>query len=195
VKLVAKGQGPLFLRDLPDELVAKIDSRLTSGEPARAIAAWLQSEAQVLTEVKPDTLKKSLERYREGHLRNKVLARITEAQHTKALKTVQKRLNAMDELEEMVVIQRSRVDKMLLMEKDKPILLKSTTDEIRLLKEMLVDLGRVQMDTGVLARATRKVTGTITGADGEISEFSWTEEQQALYQELERVYAERHAAQ
>ena len=140
--------------------------------------------------MKPDTLKKTLERYREGHLRNKVLARITEAHGARAVKTVQKRLNALDELEEMVVIQRTRVDKMLLMEKDKPILLKSATDEIRLLKEMLVDLGRVQLETGILPKATRRITGTITGADGETAEFSWTEEQEQLYRELERVYAD-----
>ena len=83
---------------------------------------------------------------------------------------------------------------MLMMEKDKPLLLKSTTDEIRLLKEMLVDLGRVQMETGVLPKATRKVTGMITDAAGVIAEFSWTEEQEQLYHELERIYAEQQAA-
>jgi len=190
-----RGQGPARLRDLPEDVISKIDGKLTAGEPAREVAAWMQTEAKVLTDMKPDTLKKTLERYREGHLRNKVLARITEAHNAKAVKTVQKRLNSMDELEEMVVIQRTRVDKMLLMEKDKPILLKSTTDEIRLLKEMLVDLGRIQMETGVLPRATRKVTGMITTMEGEIAEFSWTEEQEQLYRELERVYAEQQAAQ
>ena len=94
----------------------------------------------------------------------------------------------------MVVIQRTRVDKMLLMEKDKPILLKIATDEIRLLKEMLVDLGKVQLETGILPKATRRITGTITGADGETAEFSWTEEQEQLYRELERVYADQQAA-
>jgi hypothetical protein len=195
VKIAVKGQAHARLRELPAEVLDKVDSKLTSGEPARAVAQWLQEDAKLLTDMKPDTLKKTLERYREGHLRNKVLSRITEAQHTLALKTVQKRLNALDELEELVVIQRGRVDKMLMMEKDKPILLKSTTDEIRLLKEMLVDLGRVQMETGVLPKASRKISGTIMGADGEISQFSWTEEQEQLYQELERVYAERQTAQ
>ena len=67
------------------------------------------------------------------------------------------------------------------MEMDKPILLKTTT----LLKDMLVQLGHLQLETGYLARAARTVKGSVMA--GEVTEFEWTEEQEKLIQELERV--------
>ena len=65
--------------------------------------------------------------------------------------------------------------------------LKNTTNEIRLLKDMLVDLGRVQMETGLLPRAAKTIKGTVTGADGQIKEFAWTEEQEELFKEIEEL--------
>ena len=93
----------------------------------------------------------------------------------------------MDELEEMVRIQRVRVDKMLALEEGKPMLIGATTGEIKLLKEMLVDLGRVQLETGFLTRAPKTIKGVLANARGERIEFSWTEEQEQLYRELENV--------
>lgn len=175
------------LKALGDDVLSIVDSRLTAMEPASHIAKWLQEERGVLLEIKQTSVKKMLERYRYGELRNKVMTRIKDAHTHVPIATVQKRLNALDELEDIVRIQRGRVDKMLLLEADKPILLKTTTDEIHLLKDALVDLGRMQMETGVLARAPRTFKGQVTGANGEVKQFEWTEAQEELYQEIMRV--------
>ena len=169
------------LQSLGDEVLSLVDSKLTSGVPASQVAAWLQDECKLFPEVKPPSVKKMLERYRKGELRNKTLDRIATAHVNLPLATLQKRLNALDELEEMVRVQRGRVDKMLTLETGKPILLKTTTDEIRLLKDMLMDLGRIQLETGVLARANRTVKGQVIGPSGEVKQFEWTEEQEKLW--------------
>lgn len=183
------------LQSLGPEVMDRIDSRLLAGDPAKQIVRWVQSELGQLTAVKEDTLKKALERYREHDLRKRTLERIANAQSGHNLTSVAKRLNAMDQLEEMVRHQRVRVDKLLARESQLPqgILLKDTTNEIRLLKDMLVDLGRVQLETGLLPRASRTLRGQVVGADGEVKHFEWTEEQEELFREIEEL--EGHAAE
>ena len=56
-------------------------------------------------------------------------------------------------------------------------------DEGRLLKEMLVELGRLQLETGVLARAPKKITAP-SDPNGGVQTFEWTQEQEALFNEL-----------
>ena len=190
--MTKKAAGPSVierLESLGPEVMDRIDSRMASGESPITVARWVQDDLQQLTDVKLETLKKALHRYLGGELRDKVMGRIAAAQRGASQATVLKRLNAMDELEEMVRYQRGRVDKLLMREEQLPggILLKDTTNEIRLLKDMLVDLGRVQMETGLLPRAAKTIKGTVTGADGQIKEFAWTEEQEELFKEIEEL--------
>ena len=176
------------LKDLGPDMMSRIDSKLTSGESGMDVARWLQEDCNQLRDMKPSSLKKTIERYRGTELRNRTIKRIAEAQTGVPVKTLQKRLNAMDELEEMTRIQRGRVDKLHVHESGLPpgILLDKTTGEIRLLKDMLVDLGHIQMETGVLARAAKTFKGTLTDANGEVKQFEWSEEQEKLFQELEQ---------
>lgn len=178
-----------IIRTIEPDILEEVESRLTGGEPTKVVAAWIQGECKLFLQMKPDTLRKNLERYKTGELRKKVLSRITEATHGLALPTIARRLNALDELERLAAIQRGRVDKMLGLEDGKPMLLKSTTEEIRALQGILVDMGKLQLDTGFLARATRSVKGEIVEANGEVKRFEWTEAQERLYQELERATA------
>lgn len=183
------------LKSLGPELMAAIDTRLVAGETGKDIALWIQNDLGRLTDMKLPTLKKSLERYRASELRQKTIERIANVQRHQSTTQLVQRLNAMDELEEMAMIQRGRVEKLLVREAELPggILLKDTSNEIRLLKDMLVDLGRVQLETGVLARATKTVKGQMVGANGEMHNFEWTEEQEKMFQTIEHLAA--HAAE
>lgn len=177
------------LKSLGTDRMEEIDSRLLSGEPCSSIAASIQVNWGKLKNIKPESLKKCLERYRETELRQKTIARIAEVQSKSAIKTVQKRLTALEHLEEMTQVQRGRVEKLLMREAKLPegLLLRDTTNEIRLLKEMLTDLGRLQLETGLLKRAPKTITGSVTDEDGHVREFAWTEEQEALYREIEEM--------
>ena len=187
MKMKEHGGAYAALKALGDDVLEQIDAKLTAGESGGAVAKWLQEEMKLLADGKRASLTRKLERYRGTELRNKVISRITEAATSASIKTLAKRVNAMDELEEMVRIQRVRVDKMLALEEGKPMLIGATTGEIKLLKEMLVDLGRVQLETGFLTRAPKTIKGVLANARGERIEFSWTEEQEQLYRELENV--------
>jgi len=174
------------LKTLGTDIVLQIDEKLIAGETGRMVADWLQ-KAGLLKDVKREALIRMIERYRGTEVREKLVKRIADAQTGKSLITVARRATALEELEEIARIQRKRVDKMLALEDGKPMLITATSNEIRMLKDILVVLGHMQLETGVIVRAPKTVKGVMTGRNGEEVAFSWTEEQAKLYQELEGV--------
>ena len=171
---------------LGPEVMGRVEKDLLNGEPASVLVKWLHKDMKVLADVQPSSLKKALERFRLKELQPRTLARIAATTRTLATKTVIKRLNVMDHLEEMVTFQRARLDKLLTREAQMAggILLKDTSNELRLLKELLMDLGKVQLETGLLPRAPRTIRGSLQGANGEIRQFEWTEAQEEMYREI-----------
>lgn len=175
------------LKSLPADILAQVDSKLLAGETGLDVAKWLQ-QGKHYPEDDVYALKKILERYRKGELRARTIERIATAQKTDATHTVAKRMNAMDELQDLCSQQRYRLDKLLMREGntvENGILLKDATREIEVMKNLLVDLGRLQLETGVIARAPKNYKGSITDANGVTATFEWTEEQEKLFAELE----------
>jgi len=172
------------LKALGEEKVGRIDDMLKKGMPASQIAAIIHNEWGDLKQLRPDSVKKTLERYRGTELRDRVVADIAGASQGMRTSTLQKRASAMDSLQELVDIQTTRFKKMLVKEQTMPLLLKNVSDEGRLLKEMLVELGRLQLETGVLHRAPKKITGQLTDNDGKVSMFEWTQEQEDLFKSI-----------
>jgi hypothetical protein len=183
------------LKSLGADRMNEVDARLLSGEPCSSIAAWIQVDLGKCKDIKPASLKKMLERYRETELRQKTLARIANAQRGDSIKTIQKRLNALDEMEDMVRVQRGRVEKILMREANLPegMLLRDASNELRLLKDMLLDLGKIQLETGLLAKAPKTFRGSMVSSDGQVKHFEWTEEQEELFRMIEKI--ENHAAE
>jgi hypothetical protein len=177
------------IKALGGDVMGAIDDKLSMGEPASAIADWLKKEQGFLPEMRRDNLIRTLDRYRSTELRNRLLARMTEAQHHDSTKTIMKRLNALNEMEEVVTIQRARLDKVLMLETDKPMIIKVVSDEIKLLKDMLMNLGNLQLETGYLHRAPKTIKGIMAMKDGNEQAFSWTEEQAKLFKEVEDLEA------
>lgn len=187
MKLKVNSASHKKIKSLPADILAKVDSKLLSGEGGLDVAKWLQEEAKQFVGEDPYNLKKSLERYRQGDLRARTIERIATAQKTDNLSTVVKRMNALEEMQELAVVQRNRLDKLLMKEAEMPngILLKDASREVVVMKDLLVDLGRLQLETGVLARAPKSFKGSVTNPDGTVKHFEWTEEQEKLYAELE----------
>ncbi|QIG76962.1 hypothetical protein EVC30_134 [Rhizobium phage RHph_Y1_11] len=187
---MARGGRFSELRSLSPDLQEEVDRMLNGGTNAREVAKVLQEEHKVLTDKNPDSLKKMLERYRSTDLLEKTRANIIAATKGVSTKKLSKTLNALEEINDLCVIQKARVDKMLNQEnKNDSFILKQTSEEIKLLKENLVELGKLQLETGVLRRAPKTVTGQVTDADGNATNFEWTEETDALYQRLEQIDA------
>ncbi|CAA2141502.1 hypothetical protein [Hyphomicrobium sp. ghe19] len=189
MKIKVSPQASKKIKSLPPEVLATVDSKLLLGESGLDVAKYLQNDCKQFVGEDIYNLKKSLERYRQGDLRVRAIERITTAQKTEKTSTIARRMNAMEELDTLAQQQRGRLDKMLMKESEMPagILLKDATREIGMLKDLLVDLGRLQLETGILARAPKSFKGSIVDPAGTVTQFEWTEEQEKLHAELESL--------
>jgi hypothetical protein len=177
------------LKALGEEKMGRIDEMLLEGTPCALIAKSIQEDWGEMLDTQQASIKKMLERYRGTELRDRTLARIAGAQGKAEVSVINTRLNALDEMDMMVRIQKDRVTRILSREADLPkgILLKDASNEMRLMKEMLFDLGKIQLETGVLHRAPKTVKGSMTDPTGQVQQFEWTEEQEDLMAVLERA--------
>lgn len=174
---------------LPPVRREQLDALLLKGISPSQIAIVIQNEWKIWLKEKPGTIKKRLERYRAGPLKTKLIEQTVGATQGMKVAGLAKRLNALDELEELVGVQKARFIKAYTMEANAPLLLKQATDEGRLLKEMLVELGRLQLETGILHRVPKKITGKLTDGNGSETIFEWTQEQEALFEQIDQLGA------
>lgn len=183
------------IKGLGDDFMSRLDAKLLEGIGGNVLARWVQEDLQQLKDIGFETLKKTIERYRTNDLRPRTLNRIAQANSHQPTATVFARLNALDELEEMVRYQKERVERLRFKEADLPkgVVLTAASNEIKLLNQMTVDLARLQLETGLLPRASRTLKGVIADAGGLVKTFQWTEEQEALFQTLGAV--DEHAAE
>jgi hypothetical protein len=184
MKHSGSGRAHLKLKSIGSELLHEVDEKLKFGTSSYDVCEFLH-ERGVLLDVKADSLRKMFDRYRKTELRDKTIAALTQAQRNSGTVSVVKRLHAIDELEELCRIQHARLTKVLGQEQKAPLLIKSVGEEASRLQSMLGDLARLQLETGLIQRAPKKVFGTMTTPDGKPHEFSWTEEFDRLNEELQ----------
>ncbi len=174
------------LHDLGSVIVDQVDKMLLAGEMPGKIAAWLQADQGVLLDLQPASVKKNLERYRDIELPKKVKQELIPAEKLKPVS--KKDLNAMERLKDLADIQEGRLNKLLVKEHTAPLPLTAATNEVRLLKETLVELGKLQLETGVMARVPKTTKGSVFDPiSGERKEFIWTEEQEKLSKQLDDI--------
>lgn len=174
------------IKSLPTAYRAELDSRLSAGETPRAVGQWLQVECRLLVDIKFTTLTKLLERYRATELRDKAMQAVVSANRRKPLEQVLRKLNAMEELHDLAVVQRGRLEKLLSHELPMPkgILLQSASAEVKAYREILVALGHLQLETGVITKAGKRVSGQVLDEHGNVKTFNWTEEQEILLRDI-----------
>lgn len=182
----------LKLKTLGEDVMMAIDEKLSSGQPTSAVAEFIQNDLKLLTDDKPESLKKTLERYRANDLKPRMIKRVVDAQVGNRTTSTEmfKRLNALSELERVAALQMARLEKIYATESKSPLLLKSVSDELSLLHNILVNLGKLQLETGILPRAPKKVVGQVVDPDGNVTQFTWSEAQEKLLEELTLIQQE-----
>lgn len=173
------------LHELDPDQRAELDAMLLDGVPASTCVEKIQGDWQLLAGKKPATVKKMLERYRAQDLKTKVVQALADKVSSNHVVHIHKKLNAIEELTNLAVVQKGRFEKGLLTESKSPLLMGSVSAEAKLLKDILTDLGKLQLETGIIQRAPKKLTGTMVDEDGNVNSFEWTEEQAKLYHEIE----------
>jgi len=183
------------LYSLGEEVIVEIDRRLTKGQSGLTVARWIREELKQLLDVDEASVKRMVERYRATDLRDRLVQQAVMVQQGVRATTIAKKLNALDELTDLVAIQQGRFQKLYVLEAGKVDKLDPVvTNEARLLKDMLVQLGGLQLDTGVLPKASKIIKGQTPDELGTPKEFEWSDEQEQLYRELDAVTHEDQAA-
>ena len=171
--------------------MAEIDQRLRKGEFPGAVAAWIQDDLQLLAELEARHAEEDPAALpRTGAPATRVLEELTDASKGRSVAAVAQRLNAMDELEDLAAEAEGPGREAADARGADAAAASCSTDtkhEIRLLSDMLVDLGRhADGDRPDRPRAA-DVDGTLTNPDGSVTEFDWTEDQEELFKEIEDV--------
>lgn len=141
--------------DLGDERRAYIDSMFLDGKPVPEIMLVLRDGWGLFTDIAEGTLSKFLYRYKWDVI-DKGLAVKQEMMMGKkavALVEVVEQFNLLEELGELITVQKTRVGKLLMREKDMPMLFNSLGGEMKTLASFLQQYTDLSFDLGVLKRA------------------------------------------
>jgi hypothetical protein len=175
------------LKALGEQRMSDLTDLMVTGQSISSLVRVLHEEWCVCLDMKAAALHKMLQRYRKNVVEPTERERISQALVAKRLPEVRLTLNALHELEATIMVQQERIQKALNTEnKMQGLLLKDTREEIRLLKDLLHELAMVQLETGVMKRATKTFQGTFLNPDGTLSAVQWTEKTEEALQFLEQ---------
>lgn len=149
---------PRFLHDMTDVHVSAMDSHLLKGTDVTKVVRLVKSWGYC-TEVRDDTVYKAVARYKKENILVKHLAAANNALGEDRDKTLEEKLDTLRarveplrELERLAQIQKSRVEKMILIEAKAPALMDSQSKNIALYSGILSDLVKIHMQTGVIKK-------------------------------------------
>ena len=154
------------LKNLGEGRLAYIQNELIKGTSTANLAEEIQQGWGECTDVAQASLSKMLNRYRKSELEGQIALYskdpdMSEEQRSAILKDIETDLDAIGELSDLALAQKKRLKKYLLREEEMPVPLGFIKSEMRLLKDLLVDVARLQLETGKLSRASREVHGKL----------------------------------
>lgn len=181
---------PSTIQDFPEERLADLDLMLFEGKKGvHAIATIIQKEWGFYKDKTTKTIARHVQAYKESALGQSRMEELA-AQEEKVLEQrFDRRVDVMKELEDLFLLQKERVTKLYTKEKDMPggLSLKQLDALARDMASTGAALAKLQMATGVIAKAPTKITGTVMDDTGTERPFSWTSATAALYEEVTRL--------
>lgn len=158
------------IESLGEEKVAVVDSMLYRGTAAKHVAEHIQNKWMLCTDVKTDSLAKQLVRYRREYIdANAEAANIrlnSKVGHQEVMNRVEQ-FDVMGKLADIVSVQSKRVDKLLKREESMPTLLNQVRQEMKELRETIKLYADLALETGLMRRAPKAVTGLLALSTGE----------------------------
>lgn len=143
------------------------------GKSIPDIAATLQDMGH-FKDVKPATLEQYLYKFKWEVVDKQALIRTEQMKEDSKLKLLDKvsqQYDVMEELASLIAVQKTRLEKVLLREKDMPMLFNSVGGEIKMLSGLLQQYGMMQFDLGYLRKSNlMKITdenGRVTTVESE----------------------------
>ena len=184
---IVKKKPAWFLNQSPANQEA-IHDRLVAGVTTTKLARDLQEQHGLFKDIKLSNLAVRLAKYKAGWVVEEQTKHLMGTTKSMGVPALVRRLNVVSDIEDLVTSQKERVTKALDLErKANGLLTQQASNEMKLLSDLLDKLGRMYLETGLLPRAAKKVTGSLLDQHGNSTQFTWTEEDAQLLGFLEDV--------
>lgn len=174
--------------DLGSVKIDYLRAQLIKGVPPRVVGRVIKEEWGDLPELSLDALADNLKAWRDKNVMPGISASLLESVRLSVPAALAK-LDTMNELIDLCLLQKKRMHKMYAKEAEGPLLMATVSNEVTSLAGMLRDLAKLQIETGVLPRAARSVAGTLEVQDpegasrGKVS-FNWTSDMDREFMEV-----------
>jgi hypothetical protein len=145
---VKVGQRHRRIMDIPPAIRAKMDEKVQHGFSLTEVARWLHEEQEQCTDLSRDSLVTTLYRYREDMKPMEIVRGMIPVVAQDAVKTIEKAIDELDELQKLYHLQRERIDIGLQFEKSSRVLNKNMTQEIAQAASILMRRHEIKMDLG-----------------------------------------------
>ena len=176
-------------RKLPDwttlttpEHVDEIHRQLFAGISPNAIARKVQgTDPPMFPGVPTLRVVERLRRYRKNFVVPEQKRELLAAASERGIGIVRRKLDLVEELEDLALEHRTRFRRGLVAEKDAALPLPAVTRLAMAYGEALERLARLYLETGLIQRVPRRVTGMLQDLMGNRAVFEFTEEEAARF--------------
>ena len=143
----------------------KVEAMMFEGKSGPVIVDQIR-EWGYHADVKLDTLKKAVNRYRNQVVKGRIVNKVeivdeqTGETRVETLEYIKEKPNVdvMDDLGNLINLQKERINKLYAREMKMPTLMKSLQVEIKELRELLTKMAGLQMELGHLRRVPKKIS-------------------------------------
>jgi hypothetical protein len=164
------------------ENVDEIHRLLFAGLGPRAVAQKVQATDPPMF---PDTatlrIERWFQRYRTAFILPERTREVLLAAKERGVTSVRRKLDLIEELEDLALEHRARFHRGLAAEKDEPLPLPAVTRLAVVYGEALERLARLYLETGLMQRVPRRVSGMLQDLMGNRAVFEFTEEEAARF--------------
>ncbi len=173
---------PGWTRLTTPENVDEVHRQLFAGIGPRAIARKVQATDPPMFPGMPiQRVEDWFRLYRKTYVVPEQTHDLLAAARERGITAVRRKLDIVEELEGLAVEQRARFQRGLAAEKDEPMPLEAVTRLAAAYGEALERLARLCLETGLIQRMPRRVTGMVQDLMGNRAVFEFTEEEAARF--------------
>lgn len=188
VEKALTGRAPCRILDFPQDRLADLDMMIFDGLGDYKIATHIQKEWGFYPGKTQKTVVRHVQLYRESDLGKSRVSELENQQEKVIESRFDRRVDVMRELEDLFITQLTRIKKSKEKEDQMPgLLMDQVSNAMKDAVQTGSMLAKLQLATGVIAKAPTKVSGVVTDDHGKQHPFSWTAATEAMYQKISEL--------
>lgn len=157
---------------LAKDKLEDVETALRSGKTGADVAKIIQNDWKLLPHVSYTNLVRYINRYKSEEIDEKLVEAIFGGKTENQLVKTAKGMDVLEEMLTLATIQRQRVAKVFTAEKNMSHMITDQTSRvIRDYSDLLEQIAKLQLETGILKRAPKIVAGQIENSDGSVSRY------------------------